>query len=168
MIPVIAVANFADGNDCNDYADLSAQVAALQGRSASMNRFLSHRWFVAAVLLVFASFATSANLPAQQPFPQSEPGNESFVDATLQPPADYAPRGFQPRGFQDAPGVPEYSDYERESDPIPEYIYDPSYYDAYDAEIHQLADYAPPGYETRDYQSAPAIRNTPESLRLSA
>lgn len=58
--------------------------------------------------------------------------------------------------MQDAPGVPEYeSQYDRESDPIPEYVYDPDYYNAYDAEIHQIADYAPPGYETRDIQSAP-------------
>ena len=76
---------------------------------------------------------------------------------TVQPPlADYAPRGYQTRGMQDAPGVPEFeSEYDRESDPVPEYVYDPDYYNAYDAEIHQLADYAPPGYETRDYQSAP-------------
>ncbi len=100
----------------------------------------------------------SAVLPASavQPERNIAPGPQSFVDATLQPPADYAPPGMQPRGMQDAPGVPAYqSEYERYSEPIPEYVYDPDYYyDPY-REVHQLADYAPPGYETRDYQSAP-------------
>jgi hypothetical protein len=83
-------------------------------------------------------------------------GIGSYVDATLQPPADYAPQGIQPRGYQDAPGVPEYrSEYERYSEPIPEYVYDPDYYYSGYNEVHQLADYAPPGYEARDYQSAP-------------
>jgi len=72
----------------------------------------------------------------------------------LQP--DYAPPGYQPRGMQDAPGAPEFeSEYDRESDPLPGYIYSPDYFDQADYEIKQLADYAPPGYETRDYQSAP-------------
>ncbi len=126
-----------------------------------MNDVWKPRWLAAAVL---ASGLAGGPLVAQPPLNAPVPPGESFVDATFQPPADYAPPGFQPRGFQDAPGVPEYSDSYRESDPIPEYIYDPSYYDAYDAEIHQLADYAPPGYETRDYQSAPG---DPEYRRIT-
>jgi len=69
--------------------------------------------------------------------------------------------------------VPQYEwDYDRVSEPIPGYIYDPAYYDSPYPEIRQLADYAPPGYETRDYQSAPGdpefspisppVRVTPE------
>ena len=91
---------------------------------------------------------------AIQPPRNAEP--EQFVDALQPPLPDGGPRGYQQRGMQDAPGVPEYeSEFDRRSDPVPEYVYDPDYYNAYDAEIHQLADYAPPGYETRDYQSAP-------------
>ncbi len=75
----------------------------------------------------------------------------------LQPSGEYyAPPGFEPRGYQNAPGVPEYDpEYRRWSEPVPEYIYDPEYYNTPYHEIKQLADYAPIGYEARDYQSAP-------------
>jgi hypothetical protein len=80
----------------------------------------------------------------------------SDSENSLQPPADYAPFGTRAREEQSAPGEPEYeSEDDRESDPLPEYIYDPERFNAYYNQVHQLADYAPQGYETRDYQSAP-------------
>ncbi len=85
---------------------------------------------------------------------------------TLPAPTGEAPPGLQPRSEQGAPGEPEFeSDDVRESDPLPEYIYDPDRYDSFAYEIHQLADYAPQGYETRDYQSAPG---DPEFTQLTA
>jgi hypothetical protein len=66
------------------------------------------------------------------------------------------PPGTTPRDAQNVPGVPEIqSDQDRTSDPVPEYVYDPEYYQGPAFSAHQLPDYAPPGYETRDYQSAP-------------
>ncbi|MDX1944798.1 MAG: DcaP family trimeric outer membrane transporter [Pirellulaceae bacterium] len=102
--------------------------------------------------------------PTSEAQPAAVRGPQLFVDVTAQPVAtvrqpvapDYGPPGFQPRESQDAPGVPEFSpDYDRYSDPVPSYVYDPDYYNYYDSAVHQIADYAPPGYETRDYQSAP-------------
>jgi hypothetical protein len=78
---------------------------------------------------------------------------------------DYGPPGYAPRGYQDAPGVPEYESlYDRPSEPIPEYVFDPRYYADPLAGIHQLPDYAPPGYEPRDYQDSPAV---PEFTRIT-
>jgi hypothetical protein len=54
--------------------------------------------------------------------------------------------------------------YDRESDPMPEYFYNREYYDDSLAGAHQLPDYAPPGYEPRDYQDSPAV---PEFTRIS-
>ena len=115
-------------------------------------------------------FAVQPAVPAAPPpaFPVSvvppQPG-VALAQALQPPSADYAPPGYQPRGFQDAPGVPEFRpDYYRYSDPVPEYIYDPDYYDDPWQEVHQIADYAPPGYETRDYQSAPG---DPEFTRIT-
>jgi hypothetical protein len=101
------------------------------------------------------------------PFPQQPIGagispvalqQGTVADPQFQPRQDYAPPGYQPRGYQDAPGMPEFqSDFDRISDPVPEFVYDPDYYDLPWVTAHQLPDYAPPGYETRDYQSAPGV-----------
>jgi hypothetical protein len=40
---------------------------------------------------------------------------------------------------------------------MPAYYYRPSYYNAYGIGARPLADYAPPGYEPRDYQDAPGV-----------
>ena len=92
----------------------------------------------------FAALQTSAPVVAA---PAKQPVNP-----------DYAPPDLQPREYQSAPGAPEFeSNYDRASDRVPNYVYTPRYYDSFVQEIQQLADYAPPGYEVRDYQSAPGV-----------
>lgn len=54
---------------------------------------------------------------------------------------------------QDAPG----DLYWPELRPLPSYYYRDSYYEAYGVGARAIADYAPPGYEVRDYQDAPGV-----------
>lgn len=117
-----------------------------------------NRSFVAlAALAFFASTLLRAQdappTPGGLP-PLAAPYLAQVIQPNQPPIPPYGPGMGEPRGMQNAPGVPEY-DYSRYSDPIPEYIYNADTYDSYYPLIHQLADYAPPGYETRDYQSAP-------------
>jgi hypothetical protein len=90
------------------------------------------------------------------PAPATPPQPVALTQALqpLQPIPPYGPPGAELRGMQEGPAVPEVN-YDRYSDPIPEYVYDPDYYFGPWFSAHQLPDYAPPGYETRDYQSAP-------------
>jgi hypothetical protein len=78
-----------------------------------------------------------------------------------QPPtADYAPPGYKPRDVQEAPGTPELQpEYRPKSEPLPDYYYQPSYYDTPGIGARALADYAPPGYEARetDEGQAPGV-----------
>lgn len=75
------------------------------------------------------------------------------------------PFELNPNFVQNAPGFYEFeSNQDRVSNPIPEYVYDPQYYDQPIPEIEQVADYAPSGYEARDYQSAPGV---PEFSRIT-
>lgn len=86
---------------------------------------------------------------------------ESALASFQQPMADYAAEGYGPDYVQNAPGAPEYlpepTPVRREVSP-PSYIYNPSYYDNYGLGARAIADYAPPGYEVRDYQDAPGVR----------
>jgi hypothetical protein len=87
----------------------------------------------------------------------------------MQPPeADYAPEGYLPMpggDVQNAPGALEYlPEYTPLDNPIPEYLFDRNYYDDPGIGARPMADYAPYGYETRDYQDAPGM---PEFTRLT-
>jgi len=65
---------------------------------------------------------------------------------------------------QNAPGASQYlADYMRYLKPVPDYVYDPAYYDTPYIGARPLPDYAPPGYEPRDYQDAPGV---PEFTRI--
>jgi hypothetical protein len=48
--------------------------------------------------------------------------------------------------------------------PIPDYVYEPSYYQSYGLGARPIADYAPAGYEGRDYQDSPGF---PEFRRIT-
>ncbi|WP_442482934.1 DcaP family trimeric outer membrane transporter [Aeoliella sp. SH292] len=58
--------------------------------------------------------------------------------------------------YQDAPGD-DYlnSEYARQYPRLPSYYFNPDYYDTWDIGARPLPDYAPPGFEPRDYESAP-------------
>lgn len=111
----------------------------------------------------------------ESPVATAHPGAEPQAGPVPQPIALTAARQpvggpdlspvYPPQATQEAPGPLEYdSPFDRESDPVPDYVYEPSYYNSYYDEVHQLADYAPPGYEARDYQSAPG---DPEYRRIT-
>jgi DcaP outer membrane protein len=98
-------------------------------------------------------FPASPAVPAGGiPTPTGKPGG--LLYPAVQPPtADYAPPGFEPRGPQEAPGVPEF--YRPKSNQLPEYDYQPSYYDRPGVGARPIADYAPPGYVEREWHDAP-------------
>jgi diadenosine tetraphosphatase ApaH/serine/threonine PP2A family protein phosphatase len=76
------------------------------------------------------------------------------------PSADYAQPGI-PRDGQTVPGL----DYYRYKDEyLPFYYYQPNYYERADVGARPFADYAPPGFEAREFQDAPGA---PEFTRLS-
>jgi hypothetical protein len=70
------------------------------------------------------------------------------------PSPDYAPPGLTPRGVQEAPGVPEF--FRQLSAPMPDYFYDPSYYERPGVGARPIADYAPPGFEPREGEEGQA------------
>lgn len=83
---------------------------------------------------------------------------ETALTAFQQPILEYAPEGYVPRDVQDAPGAPEFVPVGAPLGNLPPpYFYNPRYYDT-DIGAHPLADYAPHGYEARDYQDAPGVR----------
>ncbi len=66
---------------------------------------------------------------------------------------------------QNAPGANDYSaDEGRPGRALPDYFYQSWYYNTYSIGARPLADYAPPGYEARDYQDAPGV---PEFSRIT-
>src|SRR5262249_17622068 len=70
------------------------------------------------------------------------------------PEGGYAPPGLYPRDSRQPPGVGEF--FRRVSVPMPDYVYQPAYYDTPGIGARALADYAPPGYQPRvDPQGEP-------------
>jgi hypothetical protein len=83
--------------------------------------------------------------------------NKSVVGSTYKPAADYAPPGLIPRGDQEPPGVAEF--FRPYTVPLPDYFYQPAYYEQPVVSPRTVQEYAPPGYEARDQQWGPG---TPE------
>ncbi|HWL10783.1 MAG TPA: DcaP family trimeric outer membrane transporter [Planctomicrobium sp.] len=78
--------------------------------------------------------------------------------AFQQPDGSAALDGYSPDTAQDAPGAREFSwGSVASAVSLPDYVYERSYYDTYDVGARPIADYAPPGYEARDYQDAPGV-----------
>lgn len=71
------------------------------------------------------------------------------------PDTDYGSSTDYTRDLGDAPGVYDYGVF---SSVLPDYYYRAGYYETYGIGARALADYAPPGYEARDYQDAPGVR----------
>jgi hypothetical protein len=101
-------------------------------------------------------------------FPATAPDPEGGIPATgatqwglyppLKPPAaDYAPPGYEPRGVQQPPGVAQF--FRPYTAPLPDYFYQPAYYEQPVVSPRTVEEYAPPGYEARDQQWGPG---TPE------
>jgi hypothetical protein len=79
------------------------------------------------------------------------------------PISEYSPPpSVDPQPYLDGPGVEEL--YEPSSSPLADYFYLPSYYETPGIGARALADYAPPGYEAREWHDAPgAAEFTPIS-----
>lgn len=93
-------------------------------------------------------------------FPQPTTQPAASVEAAADDPAlqstgsDYGP-GYISDDYETALGPGEL--YRPLPDQLPEFYYEPEYYDASGIGVRPLADYAPDGYEARDYQSAPGV-----------
>ncbi len=100
-----------------------------------ISRLLAYRWIIGAMVLVL--------------------GPGSALGQTLLPSVGSGLAGeSELPDVQNAPGAYFPNDF-RESEPLPDYVYQREYFSNPLGGAHQLPDYAPYGYETRDYQSAP-------------
>lgn len=91
---------------------------------------------------------------AQEP----EPPNAIFSPPSLANAAD-----DDDDDTQDAPGATE-NESDEQNNRLPNYYYESWYYNTYGVGARPIADYAPPGYEPRDYQDAPGV---PEFSRIT-
>lgn len=87
-------------------------------------------------------------------------GTESRVFSDAPPGARETERMAAPLGeseteTQDSPAADAFSGFFAR--PLPDYYFDPEYYRDYGVGARAIADYAPPGYEARDYQDAPGV-----------
>jgi hypothetical protein len=98
------------------------------------------------------STAQAGTPAAAQPAPGTPPAPGTAQAQA--PKADYAPAGLAPRGIQEAPGVPEF--FHPISEPLPDYYYQPAYYNKPGVGARAIADYAPPGYEAREIDEGQA------------
>jgi hypothetical protein len=129
--------------------------------SGHITGFRQAAWAFTLLLTALLPAAAWGQIPA---VPSYSAGDDSATDiapqiepvSTLaQPPAfNRGPINYPSSDVQDAPGA---ADYYRDSEPVPRYIYEPGYFNLPGIGARQLPDYAPPGYEARDYQSAPGV-----------
>jgi hypothetical protein len=99
-------------------------------------------------------FPSSARAPEGWiPATAAKPGPVPSYPGSHPPSPDYAPPGFQPRETQDAPGVLEF--FRPHAALLPDYFYQPAYYETPITSPRSVDEYAPPGYEARDQQLGP-------------
>lgn len=98
--------------------------------------------------------------------PQGVEGIRPQTRTAFQLPAlPQTPSGYLDADTQDAPGAPDYQQYTTTANgALPNYFYDTQAYNTWGVGVRPIADYAPPGYEARDYQSAPGV---PEFTRIT-
>jgi hypothetical protein len=151
---------------------------------------VSWQGFLTAVAMSFASASLCGKLPlyAQIPLPaidqsksnqtrididmgQIEPGNSAVRVSAIETaelqlvtqldPPDYLYQDDAP----DAPGaLADELEEARVRESLPDFFYDTEEYNTWGVGVRPIADYAPPGYEHRDYQDAPGM---PELSRLT-
>ncbi len=114
---------------------------------------------------------TGASTPATADV--DDPLTPITLSLALQPPSfEELPDGYLPTDAEDVPGAPDYdSPYDESTTFLPDYFYDADYFDEPGISARPLADYAPPGYEPRDYQDAPGVREfapLPPPVRVTA
>jgi hypothetical protein len=104
----------------------------------------------AALSQLFPNGGFSTGPPAAPkgiPATSAAPGADAANAAPPPPTGGYAPPGLIPRDSQQPPGVAEFI--RRMSGPMPDYVYQPGYYQTPRIGARALADYAPPGYQPR-------------------
>lgn len=96
-----------------------------------------------------------ANEPIDDPYSPLPAAN----DGVLAPPTtDYPPLGDNQGVIDQETGFGEFvADYFSEGRRLPAYYYRPDYYNTAGIGARPLADYAPPGYEAREFQEAPGV-----------
>lgn len=114
-------------------------------------------------LIIFLLVSSVYNAAAQTPLPPLEPTAEpaavNLVSQFSQP--DY----LSQENYQDAPSeLVDQMEQARARQTLPDFFYDTDGYNTWGIGVRPIADYAPPGYEARDYQDAPGM---PEYRRLT-
>jgi hypothetical protein len=130
-----------------------------------------HRYLVVVASICFASVALAQSVTPPEP-PSTPWSPQGFLIAPSEPRLAFQPpaiEGNEPGDLssdeQDAPGANDYAnDPENGVRAIPAYYYENWYYNTYGVGARPLPDYAPPGYEPRDYQDAPGV---PEFTRIT-
>ena len=97
----------------------------------------------ATVIPTTVSPASSVALAAAQVGPADDLSNLYRDDYQEGPGVEYLPNMLEPA--------------EDDPTPLPRYVFERSYYNTAGVGARPIADYAPPGYEARDYQSAPGV-----------
>jgi hypothetical protein len=99
---------------------------------------------------------------AENPAQAAAPATIAAKSAQLPVVPDYAPSGLTPRDVQEVPGVLNY--FLPRPKPLPDYFYQPAYYEQPIVGPRTVEEYAPPGYEARDQQLGPG---TPEFIFIT-
>ena len=128
-----------------------------------------HGWFASLTtmlcVVMYAPLAVAQlELP---PVVEEEPIDnleEAPLQVAMQQPLEYALED-DPGLIQNAPDAyRDYDTYRRTAPQFPSYYFNPAYYNTPDIGARALPDYAPGGYEPRDYQDAPGV---PEFSRIT-
>jgi hypothetical protein len=100
-----------------------------------------------------------AQTPLPPPEEATEPAAINLTSQFEQP--DY----LSQENYQDAPSeMVEQMEQVRARQELPDFFYDTEEYNTWGVGVRPIADYAPPGYEARDYQDAPGV---PEFRRIT-
>ncbi len=111
----------------------------------------------------FPALPAASNPPPPAVAPTSAPSAETAATPIYpltpypelhSPTTDYSTTGEHVNATEGSPGLFNYPVF---PSVLPDYYYRESYYDTYGLGARPIADYAPPGYEARDYESAPGV-----------
>jgi hypothetical protein len=110
-----------------------------------------------------------AIVPADEALPPPSPAVRPSPYDVAQAAAQMGPgdglSGLYPENeYQEGPAAEYLPELRMPTDTLPDYVFRESYYNTWGLGARPIADYAPPGYEPRDYQDAPGV---PEFRRIT-
>lgn len=130
---------------------------AIRRRNRATKKSLSFALMTSILVVGVSPSVAQTQLPP--PEAVTEPASINLTSQFEQP--DY----LSDDNYQDAPSeTVEQLEQARARQELPEFFYDTDEYNTWGVGVRPIADYAPPGYEARDYQDAPGV---PEFSRLT-